>query len=116
MRDMLFISTKAGFTTPHLVAELVKVSCVGLQGPKRTSLLNIEASLSFTRPHGSPPLAPCCLPQAGRIQERDVLQNMYSLHPAYLEASLELSLERLNLQAVRFAISPVHRAEGSRTP
>jgi hypothetical protein len=38
--------------------------------------------------------------QEGKVHKEDVVQNMYSLHPAYLEASLDLSLERLNLQAV----------------
>jgi hypothetical protein len=38
--------------------------------------------------------------QEGKLHKEDVVQNMYSLHPAYLEASLDLSLERMNLQAV----------------
>ncbi|KAJ9521686.1 hypothetical protein QJQ45_015390, partial [Haematococcus lacustris] len=58
-RDMLFISTKAGFTTPGLVERLVR---------------------------------------EGRLGQRDVVSGQHSLHPAYLEASLELSLTRLHLQ------------------
>ncbi|KAL6755522.1 hypothetical protein V8C86DRAFT_2676453 [Haematococcus lacustris] len=60
-RDMLFISTKAGFTTPGLVERLVR---------------------------------------EGRLGQRDVVSGQHCLHPAYLEASLELSLTRLHLQTV----------------
>ncbi len=119
-RDMLFISTKAGFVDQPLVDKLIEVgtqhtALVMTLGPLQTAhvagraptclqylspRLQIAAAPPSLRMKEPPPS--CHLPtrQAKSMTQQDVVSG-HCMAPAYVKASLEQSLQRMNLETVR---------------